>query len=231
VQRLNIVTAAVLGASVLAGACTGHGREDAARPDAPPPTASDAAPQPPGDGDGLIAARSRGDENAPITVFEASDFQCPYCRSFWDTTLPILEREYIETGKVRFIFLNLPLTQIHPNAAAAHEFAMCAAVQDRFWPVHDLLYRYQAAWAALERPSPYFMTLADSAELNRDELQECFDNGAVRQLILEESQLSFRAGIRSTPTFVIERGLLAGAQPIEVWRPILDSLLEAKQNK
>ncbi len=176
----------------------------------------------------LIEARSLGDPDAPITVLEASDFQCPYCRDFAEQTLPYLETEYINTGKVRFVFLNLPLPQLHPNATPAHEFAMCAAAQNRFWPVHDLLFRYQRQWARLSDPGPYFRQLADSAQLNRGDLEECFSTGQVRQLIQQEAQRNFQSGLRSTPAFVIENGMLPGFAPIELWRPILDSILAAK---
>jgi protein-disulfide isomerase len=176
----------------------------------------------------LLAARIKGDPDAPVTVLEASDFQCPYCRVFWQEVLPVLEREYISTGKIRFVFLNLPLPSLHENAPAAHEFAMCAAAQDRFWPIHDLLYEHQSAWAELDDASPYFFRLAGLAGLDLTALQECFEAGAVRQLIQEEVQLNVRSGVRSTPSFVIEGGLLVGAQPIEVWRPILDSLIAAR---
>lgn len=178
--------------------------------------------------DDLLAARSKGDRDAPITIFEASDFQCPFCRVFWEETLPILENEYISTGKARFIFLNLPLPQLHDNALAAHEFAMCAALQNRFWPAHDLLYKHQAAWSDLADPSRLFFAFADSAAMDRAALQECVVSGAVRELVQQEAEASFRSGIRSTPSFVIESGLLPGAQPIEVWRPILDSIFAAK---
>ena len=176
----------------------------------------------------LLSARIKGDSNAPVTVLEASDFQCPYCRDFWRDVLPILEREYIDTGKIRFVFLNLPLPSLHENAPAAHEFAMCAAAQDRFWPVHDLLYEHQGAWAPLDDPSSYFFQLASVAGLDLTALQTCFEKGTVRRLIQEEGQLNVRSGVRSTPSFVIEGGLLIGAQPIEVWRPILDSLVAVR---
>ena len=175
-----------------------------------------------------LAARTKGSPDAPVTVIEASDFQCPYCRVFWEETLPLLQREYIDTGKIRFIFLNLPLPSLHPNATAAHEFAMCAAVQNRFWQVHDLLYEHQAAWAGLGDPSAYFYQLADSAALDRDRLAQCFDQGLVRDLIQTEAEQNFRAGLRSTPSFVIEGGRMPGAQPIDVWRPILDSIIAVK---
>src|SRR5260370_19481964 len=91
---------------------------------------------------GPIALRSKGRSDAPVTVYEMSDFQCPYCRDFALTTFRVLEREYVETGKVRFVYVNLPLTNLHPNAAAAGAAALCAARQRRLLPMHDLLFRH-----------------------------------------------------------------------------------------
>jgi protein-disulfide isomerase len=176
----------------------------------------------------MLDRRTKGDPDAPVTVFEISDFQCPYCRKFWDETLPPMEQEYIATGKVKLIFLNLPLTSIHPNAAAAHEFAMCATKQDQFWPVHDLLFRYQEEWAPLSEPARYFLELADSVDLDRDLLMRCFNTGEVRWLIQQEAEMNMRSGLRSTPTFVVEETLVPGWAPIEEWRPLLDSAFARK---
>lgn len=198
-------------------------REDAAA-DIPPP--GDLAQD--GSAALMFPARTKGDSTAPVVVYEVSDFQCPYCRLFWEETLPAIEREYIAPGKVRFTFLNFPIPQSHPNAPAAHELAMCAARQDRFWPVHDLLYRYQATWARLNDPGAYFRTLADSARLDRRALEQCFEQGSVRWLIQAEAEMSWRAGITSTPSFIVEGGILKGHAPMEVWRPILDSLYAEK---
>jgi protein-disulfide isomerase len=176
----------------------------------------------------LLEERTKGDESAPITIYEVSDFQCPFCRQFWERTLPALERDYIETGKARFVFLNLPLSQIHPNAPSAHEFAMCAARQSRFWPVHDLLYQHQSVWSRLDDPAPFFHQLADSADLERDELLQCFEAGQVRGLIVAEAQMNWRAGVRSTPSFIIEGVLLEGAAEMDVWKPVLDSIYAVK---
>ncbi len=179
--------------------------------------------------DPLIAQRTKGDPAAPITIYEATDFACSWCREFYRLTLPEIEREYIETGKVKLIFLNLPLPRLHPNSPAAHEFAMCAASQDRFWPVHDLLYRHQAEWAPLEEPRAYFTNLADSASLDIERLNECFDTGATRWLVQNEAEsIAQKAKITSAPSFIIETVVFAGYRPIESWRPILDSLLAAK---
>src|SRR5947207_13176187 len=99
-----------------------------------------------------LAARTKGRPDAPVTVYEMSDFQCPYCRAFALGTLPLLEREYVQTGKVRFVYINLPLPDVHKNASAAAEAALCAARQQRFWPMHDWLFGHQGEWAPLASP-------------------------------------------------------------------------------
>src|SRR5437763_13673569 len=101
-----------------------------------------------------LATRSKGRSDAPITLYEMSDFQCPYCRAFALGTMPLLEREYITTGKVRLVYINLPLTSVHPNAQAAAQVALCAAQQDRFRPMHDPLFRPQ--YQSAEHPYPVY---------------------------------------------------------------------------
>src|SRR5690349_6195616 len=90
-----------------------------------------------------LAGRIRGSASAPVTVYEMSDFQCPYCREFALNTFPAIDSAYVATGRVRWAFVNFPLTSIHHNAAAAAEVALCAAQQGGFWRVHDLLYQHQ----------------------------------------------------------------------------------------
>jgi protein-disulfide isomerase len=178
-------------------------------------------------GDMMVAQRTKGDSSAAITIYEFSDFQCPYCRRFWATTMPTIEREYIATGKARLIFINFPIPQLHPNARAAHHFAMCAARQNKFWQVHDLLFRYQQQWEKLGDPSAYFRQLADSAALERGALARCATQHAEEWLVRAETAEASRLGIAGTPAFVINGGLLPGAAPIETWRPILDSIYAA----
>jgi len=179
--------------------------------------------------DPLINQRTKGDPDAPITIYEITDFACPWCREFYRLTLPGLEHEYVDTGKAKLIFVNLPLPQLHPNSPAAHEFAMCAAKQDRFWPIHDLLYEHQDSWAMLEDPRSYFTIIADSAGLDLDLLNTCFDTGATRWIVQQEAEsVAQQANITSTPSFIIDKMMLVGYQPIESWRPILDSLFAAE---
>jgi protein-disulfide isomerase len=178
--------------------------------------------------DFLIRQRSKGSATAPVTVFEMSDFQCPFCRRHALETFPELEREYVETGKVRWVFINFPIPQLHRNATTAGEFAMCAAQLDRFWPVHDLLFRHQDNWSALADPAPYLLTLADSAGIPRGDILPCLTNHTTRDLVRSDAEGAAQAGVRSTPSFIIEGGLLQGAAPAADFRPILDSIYKLK---
>lgn len=179
-------------------------------------------------GDLLIEQRSKGSPAAPIAVFEMSDFQCPFCRQHAMETFPELDRLYIQTGKVRWTFVNFPIPQLHSNAIAAAEFAMCAATLNKFWPVHDLIFKYQNGWKSLPDPGPYLLTLADSAGIRRRDLLPCLTNGETRDLVRTEAEEVARVGIQSTPTFVIEGKLLRGAAGVEVFRGILDSIYTSK---
>lgn len=179
--------------------------------------------------DPLIGQRTKGSKTAPITIYEMSDFQCPYCRRQAVETFPIIDREYIATGKVRWIFLQFPLTQIHPNAAAAAEFSMCAAALDKFWPIHDLLFAHQDKWAPLKDPAPFLITLADSAGIPRSDLTSCLTNHETRSRVESEADGAAKSGVQSTPTVYIEgAGMLRGAAPIGVYRAVLDSLIKER---
>lgn len=178
-----------------------------------------------------LAPRTKGSAAAPVTVYEMSDFQCPYCKRFSELTFPTLEKEYIATGKVRWIFINMPLVSIHPNAVPAAEFAMCAAREGKFWPAHDLLYRRQDVWAPLKNPAAFLLSLADSLKIPRARITPCLEKGETRGLVRSDAEGSVKAGASSTPTFYIEGALMKGAYPAEVWRPILDSIVRVKARK
>lgn len=173
-------------------------------------------------------ARMLGRRDAPVTIYEMSDFQCPFCRRHALETFPILKREYIETGKIRYVFINFPITEIHPNALPAAELGLCAARQHKFWPLHDLLFRTQQSWAPLTNPEAALLGLADSVGMNRQATLACLADTTVAAAVEAEAVASARTGANATPSFYIEGGLLVGAQPIEVFRPILDSILAAR---
>jgi protein-disulfide isomerase len=175
-----------------------------------------------------ISARSKGRPSAPVTVYEMADFQCPACRQFALTTFPVIDRDYIQTGKVRWVFVNFPLTEIHKNALAAAQVAMCAARQNRFWPVHDILYQKQSAWADLDLAWPALIALADSAGVGHDSLVSCLNTRATVDAIARDARGSIRSGANATPTFYIEGGLASSAIPPAAFSRILDSVYRAK---
>jgi len=184
-----------------------------------------------GQGEG-VATRSKGRLDAPVTIYEMSDFQCPYCRDFALNTLPTLEREYIATGKVRLVFIVFPIQTIHPNAMAAAQVALCAAHENRFWPVHDALFAKQPDWAPLKDPKAYLLALADSAGGGGggagSALRQCVDSGRGRDAVEVDIAAAQRAGAHSTPTFYIEGGLIEGDAPAAVFRQVLDSVYQSK---
>lgn len=178
-----------------------------------------------------LVMRTKGSPTAPVTVYEMSDFQCPFCKRHVDNTSPLLEKEYIATGKVRWIFINYPLVSIHPNAVPAAELAMCAGRVGKFWEAHDLVFRTQKVWAPLKDPGPFLASLLDSLKLRRATVLQCLQKGETRAEIQSDVEGSIRAGAQSTPTFYIEGGLMLGAQPVEAFRHVLDSIHRVKTKK
>ena len=184
-----------------------------------------AAPPP---ADPMLAARTKGSSDAPITIFEMSDFQCPFCLTFFRDFWPAIQEEYVETGKVKFTFLNLPLISLHSHAAEAHEYAMCAAAQDQFWAMHDRLFETQETWSPMGDATPHFVTLAEQLDLDRAAFEQCIESGSVRSIVARDVQMAIQNGLNSTPTFIIEGGALQGILPLDDWRAILDSIYAAK---
>lgn len=178
-----------------------------------------------------LSARAKGSPNAPITVYEMSDFQCPFCRRHAIETFPTLERDYIRTGKVRWVFVNYPLTSIHANAVAAAAFAMCAAKQNKFWPAHDLLFLHQETWGPLKNPAPFLLTLADSLKLAKPAITSCLEKEETVAQIKADAEGASKSGAQSTPTFYVDGGLIVGAQPLPLFRMVLDSIYAAKTRK
>ena len=184
--------------------------------------------------DDPLAGRSKGVATAPVTVYEMADFQCPACRMFTVTVLPALDSEYVRTGKVRWIFINLPLTSIHPNAMAAAEVAMCAAHQGRarFWALHDALYKQQDVWAPLATPRDTLVALARRVGVDRAKLLACLNAGSARKEVELDAQRAAKSGAHATPSFYIEGGLLEGAPYTpDPMRHLLDSIYAVRTRK
>lgn len=170
-------------------------------------------------------SRSRGAEGAPVTIYEISDFQCPYCRQFAVETYPALDSAYIQTGKVRLVFIPYPIPS-HPEAWVAAEAALCAGAQDKFWPMHDLLFARQAEWSA-EGLSPERLDgYAASLKLDVAAFRACTLSDAVAPLLVNDLMRITGAGIGGTPTFILNgEHAIAGAQPFSEFQSQIDALL------
>ena len=162
----------------------------------------------------------KGDEDAPVTIVEFSDFQCPFCARFVEDALPQIEENYVKTGKVKFVYKDFPLDSIHPQATPAAIAARCAGDQGKFWEMHDTIFANQRSISE----ASYKQWAADLG-LDTGEFNGCLDSqehlSAVRQDLLDGQQ----AGIRGTPGFLVDGQLISGAQPYSVFAQAIESAL------
>jgi protein-disulfide isomerase len=168
--------------------------------------------------------RVRGASSAPIWIVEISDFQCPYCKRWHDQAFATIDKDYVQTGKVRMAYLNFPLS-MHPNARAASEAAMCASVQGKFWQLHNSLFESQEKWAPQQNPMPTFDSLAVAAGVNAAAWRSCMTTHATGKLIDADHDRSTAAGVQSTPTFFIGDRKLEGAYPVDSFRVAIEAAI------
>ncbi|MBX3133874.1 MAG: thioredoxin domain-containing protein [Gemmatimonadaceae bacterium] len=170
--------------------------------------------------------RIAGQESAPVWLVVISDFQCPFCKRWHEETGPRIEREFVRSGKVRIAYLNLPIST-HRNAPPAHEAAMCAAEQGRFWPVADAIFATQDAWKSRRDAVLYFDSLSVPLVDDAARFRRCIVEGGTRALIDADVQRVTRLGVGSTPTFLVGPQVIVGAQPYEVFRDVLNAAVAA----
>ncbi|MFL5575612.1 MAG: DsbA family protein [Gemmatimonadaceae bacterium] len=212
--------------STAAGTATASAATLAATPARPATAAAGRAP------DTVSAradrARIQGDSSAALWMVVVSDFQCPYCRIWHDSTYQALVDEYVKSGKVRMAYVNFPLPS-HRNAWPSAETAMCSGVQGKFWAMHDRIFATQERWAGLADPMPFFDSLATSAGVDAARMRACVASHATRPLIQADYDRSAAAGINSTPSFIIGNRVVEGALPTDVFRRAIDAALAAKK--
>ena len=166
----------------------------------------------------------KGDPDAPITIIEFADFQCPYCGRFFAQTEPQINEQYMQSGKVRFAYFNFAF--LGPESNWAAEAAECAADQDKFWEYHDKLYDSQSGENQGAFSKDNLKQFAEELGLDTSTFNECLDSGKYTQLVQEESSMASSIGVRSTPTFLINGQAVVGAQPFEIFEQTIDSLLK-----
>ena len=163
---------------------------------------------------------SLGPANAPITLVEFSDYQCPFCRRWHDDVYLKLLAAYPD--KIKFVYRNLPLTSIHPDAQAAAEAAMCAGEQNVYWQYHDKLFSSEVLGSGA------YAQYAQELNLNMTDFNTCVSTHKYQAAIKTDSDFALNLGISSTPTFFINGLAIVGAQPLDVFKQVIDKELAGK---
>ena len=162
-----------------------------------------------------------GPKNAKVVLVEFSDFQCPFCRKFWRETFLQIKKEFIDTGKIKFVYRDFPL-DFHPQAKNSAEAAECADDQDKFWEFHDHLFLNQTKLADAD-----LKKYAQALTLDASKFNECYDSKKYQALVDQSKQEAESLGISATPTFLINGTILQGAQPFEKFKERIDPLVKS----
>jgi len=175
-----------------------------------------------------------GDSDAPITIVEFSDFQCPFCARFHTQTLPSILEEYIEQGKVKLVFRDFPIQSIHPNALPASVAAECANDQNKFREMHDTLFEKQSEWNKLETTEALslFSKYASEMQLDQGSFDSCLTSGKHIPEIQNDLNDGREYGVTGTPGFFVGNDQigfveLKGAQPFESFKKVIDAQLNS----
>ena len=174
-----------------------------------------------------------GNPDAPITIIEFSDFQCPFCAKFHSQTLPRILDEYIEQGKVKLVFRDFPIQSIHPNALPASIAAECANEQGKFKEMHDMLFDNQNEWNKQDTVDALssFSQYATNIQLEQETFDSCLTNGKYIEEIKKDLDDGRNYGVSGTPGFFVGNDQigyveLKGAQPFESFKKIIDAQLD-----
>ena len=165
----------------------------------------------------------KGNPDAQVVIVEFSDFQCPFCERFAEQTLPELKEKYIDTGKVKLIYRDFPLSSIHPEAQKAAEATECADDQGKFWAYHDILFEKRSEWSGVGAAK--FKEYAVDLGLDTHAFDECLDSDKYKDEVLDDLNAGQAVGVTGTPTFFINGQKLVGAQPFTAFETVIDEEL------
>lgn len=178
-------------------------------------------------------APSRGSASAPLVLVEFSDYECPFCIRHFTQTMPELEREYISTGKLRYVFMDFPIDQLHPGALKGHEAARCGGEQGKFWEMHQRLFTPAGTHGA-----DRLKALASQVGLDRAKFDACLDSGRMQAPVRASVERAGQLGADGTPqmylgvadangSFRVIRSI-RGAVPFAQLKTVIDELLASR---
>jgi protein-disulfide isomerase len=163
---------------------------------------------------------AKGPKDAPVTIVEFSDFQCPFCRTSVATLKGVMQQY---DGLVRWVYRDFPIPSLHPQAPKAAEAARCAGEQGKFWEFHDLLFDSQTQTTTTD-----FKRFAERLKLDPKGFGRCLDSGKYQAAVQSDIEDGIRLGITGTPTYFINGRVLVGAAPPENFRKIVDAELRGR---
>ena len=172
-----------------------------------------------------IAGRpTRGSSSAKITLVEISDYHCPFCRRHTQQTQPQIDADYVNTGKVQYVFTDYPIAQLHPDAFKSHEAANCASDQGKYWEMHNKLF------VSPTKDPSQLVSHAQEVGLDAGKLKACLDSGKYAKAVRDSAARMEQLGVDSTPTFVL--GLTpAPGQPLKVVKVVKGAMPFAEFKK
>ncbi len=187
-----------------------------------------AAPTPQVDYRDLIQtfAGVEGSEDAPVTIVEFSDYQCPFCRRAFEDAVAGIRKDYVDTGKVKLYYKDFPLS-FHPDAPAAANAARCAGEQGKYFDMHDKIYAGQgsADLGTVAINASVYGTYAKELGLNEAQFKTCVDTNKYAAQIQDDLNQGIAAGVSGTPTFFVNNQQIVGAQPYAVLKQAIDAEL------
>lgn len=166
---------------------------------------------------------SLGSEDAPVTMIEFADFQCPFCAVFHRESFGLIKENYIDAGLVRYVHVDLPF--LGEESFIAAEAAACASDQDKFWQYHDLLYQNQAGENQNTFSLEKLKSLAGTAGLNTEQFNSCFDGLVYQDEIIDRTNIAQQYSVNSTPTFFINGMRFEGVMPYENFVQVIETEL------
>jgi len=165
-----------------------------------------------------LGERSLGSANAPVTIIEYASATCPHCASFHKNTFPALKKDYIDTGKVRFVFREFPFDDL---ALAAFMLARCAP-EDKYFPLLDVLFEQQETWAR-QNPKEELFKIAQLAGFSRESFEACLKNEEIAKGVIAIRNTAAESyGVDSTPTFFVNGEELKGSQSLDEFKQMID---------
>jgi len=168
-----------------------------------------------------------GSKKAKVAIIEFSDFQCPFCRSFWKDTLPLIKKEYVDTGKAYFVYRDFPLS-FHSGAQSAAEAAECARDQDKYWEFHDKIFGEQEklGQGTIQFGVEEIKKWARESGLDTAKFNQCLDSGKYKSEVEKDIADGSSAGVSGTPTLFVNGKKFVGAQPFLVFKAAIEEELK-----